>query len=204
MNMETPMMSLSPYYELELSNKSSTQKRRNIIETWSWQKISQEMRSLTWSRFSQRAQSQKLFWHGIFELDSTKMFWKHQSSLKLVEERSNLAVIRMAYAAADEKSPTNITSMEHYLRERVVSKLWFVVSKLWKSSALRRGKNEQKEEKKSQPQYGFCVRASFLAVGSWSHFGSHMWPYPWYTLGILYQPLLLPIFSTFQNSPSGF
>ena len=133
MNMETPMMSLSPYYELELSNKSSTQKRRNIIETWSWQKISQEMRSLTWSRFSQRAQSQKLFWHGIFELDSTKMIWKHQSSLKLVEERSNLAVIRMAYAAADEKSPTNITSMEHYLRERVVSKLWFVVSKLWKS-----------------------------------------------------------------------
>ena len=50
----------------------------------------------------------------MFELDSTKMLWKHQSSLKLVEERSNLALIRMADATVDEKSQTNITSMEHY------------------------------------------------------------------------------------------
>ena len=54
----------------------------------------------------------------------------------------------------------------------------FVAMRLVNLLHFVEGKMNKRKEKNSQPQYGFCVTASFVAVGSWSHFGSHMWPYP--------------------------
>ena len=71
-----------------------------------------------------------------------------------------------------------------------VDLLNFVAMRLRHLLYFAEGKINKRKKKNSQPQYGLCVRWSrSLAGGSWSHFGSHMWPYPWYTLRFLYTPL---------------